>query len=208
MNKLIVILLSFLYAMRCKGGGCDHDQIMLNGQPYKDSAIFKQFLKTQTFDYETYHNFTEVESELNRMSRVFSNITKLFSLGKTTENRDIWAMIVSINSSQIHRIVVFECGAHGREWISISFCLWIVNHLTNNIELLTHYQFLIIPVLNPDGSVLPILLFNVFISSFHRYVYTWERHRFWRKNRSNSSQSRCTGVDINRKYDGQFLNLY
>ncbi len=67
-------------------------------------------------------------------------------------------------------------------------CLWSINVLIKGNKLLDRYQFIIIPVLNPDG-----------------YVYTWETDRNWRKtrfkfNKTHESES-CFRIDANRKYN-------
>lgn len=49
-------------------------------------------------------------------------------------------------------------------------------------ELSRNFDWLVIPVLNPDG-----------------YVFTFEKDRMWRKN--TRPQGRCRGVDLNRNFD-------
>ena len=105
----------------------------------------------EAFDYEnTYHPLYEIEGEIHRMDDLHGDVIKVVKLGQTSKERDINAVIVSTNQFD-GWIVVFECGIHAREWISVSFCLWTINKLINDRRLLSHYQFLIIPVLNPDG---------------------------------------------------------
>lgn len=48
-------------------------------------------------------------------------------------------------------------------------------------KILDHFNFYIIPVLNPDG-----------------YVYSWKSYRLWRKNRNPNSGKGYYGVDLNR----------
>jgi len=51
-------------------------------------------------------------------------------------------------------------------------------------RLLERHNFYIVPVPNPDG-----------------YVYSWERDRFWYKNRLQlGPDARCVGVDMNRNW--------
>ena len=107
--------------------------------------------KLYEFDYDhSFHKLSEIEIELERLFIIHGDVIELIKLGKTHEDRDINAVIVS-NHKVYGNIVVFECGIHSREWISISFCLWSINQLIKNRRLLSQYQFLIIPVLNPDG---------------------------------------------------------
>ena len=124
-------------------------------------AIFTGSLG-QLFDYENhYHNWTDIEHELQRVAQRHSGMVTLLSLGKTFEKRDIKAVIVTNTTDHILRdkLVVFECGIHAREWISVSFCLWTINRLLYDRPLLENFQFLIIPVLNPDGYEILFTLF-------------------------------------------------
>lgn len=51
-------------------------------------------------------------------------------------------------------------------------------------EVLKKVDLVILPVFNVDG-----------------YVYTWEKDRMWRKNRSLNPGSKCVGTDLNRNWD-------
>ena len=77
------------------------------------------------------------------------------------------------------------------------FSLGINNqHLNNLTNIISNYNWVFIPLLNPDG-----------------YVYTWynKTTRLWRKNRSVTKEQQilwkktnnelCIGVDINRNFD-------
>ena len=129
---------------------CYLEHVRIRG---KSMQSLNQIFMKYRFDYDnTYHNWTTIERQLKVVSTEQPNATDLISLGKTAEDRDIWAVIVANGSeSREKRLVVFECGIHAREWISVSFCLWSINRLVTDRRLLQHYQFLIIPVLNPDG---------------------------------------------------------
>ena len=129
---------------------CNIEHVKISGESVRSS---NQTFMRYRFDYDnTYHNWTAIERQLKVVTTEQPNATDLISLGKTAEDRDIWAVIVANGpEGRLKRLVVFECGIHAREWISISFCLWSINRLVTDRRLLQHYQFLIIPVLNPDG---------------------------------------------------------
>jgi murein tripeptide amidase MpaA len=139
------------------------------------------------FDYDyTYHRYNQIVKELRDFETKYSNLTQIVRIGKSTEGRKIFAIILNNKSNKISKKnVIIECGIHAREWISIATCLWISNQLvSNNTDriLLDRYEFIIIPSLNPDG-----------------YEYTWTTNRLWRKTRSKSKKSECIGTDLNRK---------
>ena len=62
-----------------------------------------------------------------------------------------------------------------------------MDQLENNESLKSwtdDFNWIIYPMLNPDG-----------------YLYSWEKDRFWRKNRNPNDGHWCKGVDLNRNYD-------
>ena len=161
MTAKIILCLILLVASSL---GCYLEHVRIRG---KSMQSLNQIFMKYRFDYDnTYHNWTTIERQLKVVSTEQPNATDLISLGKTAEDRDIWAVIVANGSeSRDKRLVVFECGIHAREWISVSFCLWSINRLVTDRRLLQHYQFLIIPVLNPDGWVTrKIIMINLSLS--------------------------------------------
>jgi len=101
-------------------------------------------------------------------------------VGNTYEGREIPAIIIGSGS----KVIFFESGIHSREWVTISFGVWVANYLLTQASLaplLTNYKFIIVPVLNVDG-----------------FVYTHTTNRLWRKTRSPQAQN-CFGADPNRK---------
>ena len=73
---------------------------------------------------------------------------------------------------------MLECGIHSAEWITPVFCLYVIQKLidTNLEGPLQHFNFYILPMLNPDG-----------------YLYSWSNYRLWRKNRRPHN---CSATDI------------
>ncbi|CAG2111417.1 unnamed protein product, partial [Medioppia subpectinata] len=116
---------------------------------YRNRAVSTMKIGEQ-FNYETYHKLDEIYAELKLLSQLFANITTLFSLGLTYEERHIYAIKIATNDS--NKIIVFECGIHAREWISPAICLYFIRHLVHERSwLLNQYQFVIVPTINPDG---------------------------------------------------------
>jgi murein tripeptide amidase MpaA len=78
---------------------------------------------------------------------------------------------------------------HSREWVAAATTTYLAHALVANhtepnslYNLLTHFDFHIIPIPNPDG-----------------YIYTWETDRYWYKNRQvTSPYAKCVGLDMNR----------
>ena len=112
--------------------------------------------RDQIYDYEkNYHSLEEIYAELDRINKTHTKNVFLYSIGMTFENRSL-NVLKLFGDNKSNKTVVIECGIHAREWISPAFCMWTINRLLSKPDLLTIYQFLIIPVLNPDGYVIKL----------------------------------------------------
>ena len=136
---------------------------------------------------------------LRQLASMFPERTELFTIGTSYEGRDIPAFKIGFApssddeaTSEPRHTVVITAGSHAREWISTSTAAYLLRSLVHNFDpehhtlinkLLTHYDFVFIPVLNPDG-----------------YDYTWTTDRLWRKNRQETSLPFCKGIDLDRAF--------
>ncbi|CAF2527240.1 unnamed protein product [Rotaria sp. Silwood2] len=142
-------------------------------------------------DYLTYQQIFLFLNEQHNRSLSSKNFTSLFSIGKTYENRSIWA--IRIGKPSARRNIIMDCGIHAREFISPSTCLYMIDKLIDEVNnrrpsILSIFNIYIIPLLNPDG-----------------YEYAQTERRMWRKNRSPNSyyyglNPNCMGVDLNRNF--------
>jgi len=138
---------------------------------------------------------SEIYSFLEQMVIENPEIASTKIIGQTHEQRDLKLIILKTPTSQ--RKVMIDCGIHAREWISPSTCVYMINQIIVNynkgipeaVALLNHYEFHVLPVLNPDG-----------------YEYSHTDYRMWRKNRRTVRQgSSCVGVDLNRNSGYQWM---
>jgi murein tripeptide amidase MpaA len=88
-------------------------------------------------------------------------------------------------------MMMVDGGVHAREWIShmtVAYLIYqLVERSAENLDLLENVDWVIVPVVNPDG-----------------YVYSHEVDRFWRKNRVPQPDD-CVGVDLNRNFGHMWL---
>lgn len=107
------------------------------------------------------------------LSETFPDQVMSEVIGQTHEGRDIkvYHLYSSKNDEgEKKKTIVLTSGIHAREWISVSSLLFLLYQLLMNKDkpaedyFLNHLDFLIVPVMNPDG-----------------YVYTWKHDRLWRK---------------------------
>ena len=156
-------------------------EIRTNDFPVKDAA---------------YHNYEELNAELDSLLALFPNLLHDFSLGRTVEGRFIRGMRLNPHATDGTTPsslpgAFFVGGHHAREHLSIEVPLLMLKHLVENYgtdptitRLVDTRDIFFVPVLNVDGSE-----FDISTGSY----------KMWRKNRANAT-ARCAGVDLNRNY--------
>ncbi|MNJ99805.1 Carboxypeptidase T precursor [compost metagenome] len=141
-----------------------------------------------------YHNYTEMLDKLRALTTGHSAISRLSSIGKTPEGRDIWAVRISGDLASADKMpaAIFMGGHHAREHLSIELPLYYVEYLLTEYangnpriqRLVNSRDIHIIPMVNPDGAE-----FDISTGSY----------KMWRKNRSRNANG-TYGVDLNRNY--------
>lgn len=139
-----------------------------------------------SFRLDQYHPLSEIYAFLDNLANRYKHV-QVFTIGRSAENRPIKALEL-INNATDSDFVWLDALTHAREWITGSTMLYIIDQLVASPQRLggsggpLHSKnYIIVPVVNPDG-----------------YVYTWTTNRMWRKNRSRSPsrgpESKCVGV--------------
>ena len=168
--------------------------------------LVKKYLINGNFNdaYLSYKQFLEFNQEI---SKNFSNIIKVNSIGKTYEENEI-PIYEFLNNKQSNKNgIIFTGMHHGREPVSMMMNLYLLLHLLSLPEahlstILNETNIYIIPCINIDG-----------------YKYNSEKFEetkniskcFIRKNRRPPpNDTRCDkediGVDLNRNY-GYFFGI-
>jgi murein tripeptide amidase MpaA len=143
----------------------------------------------------TYRTFAEISGRLDLYAANNPTIVTVQQAGLSLQSRPIRAVRISApdtpENPRSGRIQVFFNGCqHAREWISPMTVMYIAESLIegwNNNDarlrsLLSKVEFIIVPVVNPDG-----------------YEFTWSTNRLWRKNRRSNGDG-SIGVDLNRNW--------
>jgi murein tripeptide amidase MpaA len=117
----------------------------------------------------------------------FPSLVRVFDTETSHEGRPIKAIVISRDESANHPVMFIDGGIHAREWAAHMSVVYLIFQLVEraalNNELLENLDWVIIPVVNPDG-----------------FVYSMNTERFWRKNRRPIAGSECIGVDNNRNF--------
>lgn len=149
------------------------------------------------FDFPTkdekFTNYQEMTSGLKSIANYYPNLVQLMSIGKTYENRDIWAVRVSA-AAQGAAVpgAILMGGHHAREHVSIEVPLRALKYLVDGynqqipriVSLLNNVEVFIVPMVNPDGAEFDIAS---------------GKYQMWRKNRKPNGDG-SFGVDLNRNY--------
>ncbi|XP_061401049.1 zinc carboxypeptidase-like [Musca vetustissima] len=146
--------------------------------------------KNSTMTWTAYHPLADIYDWLD--SLVIDNMLTItpYIIGKTYEGRSIKA--VRISTKPGNKAIFIESNIHAIEWISSATTTCFINNLlkaesAEMKELLMNYDWIYVPVLNPDGL-----------------EYTHNVERLWRKNRKptgfSNSSGICYGTDMNRNF--------
>lgn len=103
----------------------------------------------------------EVARELNGIAQSAPQLTRLFSIGKSVQGRDLLVMKVSANAGQNDNRPEFKfiANMHGDEIVGREVMILLIKDLVSNYgkdkfitELLDKTQIYIMPSMNPDGA--------------------------------------------------------
>ncbi len=133
--------------------------------------------------WTSYHRLATIHQYLTRLESLYPHLVETFSIGQSSEGRDILVAKVSKDNGYEKPAIFIEggegkarrrkkptddfslvvlVGIHAREWISPATSTFIlmslVEHSDANADLLDRYDFFIMPVMNPDGSVFTLPL--------------------------------------------------
>jgi carboxypeptidase T len=134
-----------------------------------------------------YHSAETLEQDLRQLAESQPEIAELQEIGRSLENRPIWALRIGERRASEHKLLFMGCH-HAREWISVEVPYLLAEHLVKNADQRPVRQWLhrgeiwVAPMVNPDG---------------HEYSRTQDR--LWRKNRRTNVDG-SIGVDPNRNY--------
>jgi carboxypeptidase T len=135
-----------------------------------------------------YHSAETLENDLRQLAESQPEIAELRDIGRSLENRPIWALRIGERRGSEHKLLFMGCH-HAREWVSVEVPYLLAEHLVENASQPPVRQWLqkgeiwVAPMVNPDG---------------HEFSRTPET-RLWRKNRRPNADG-SIGVDPNRNY--------
>ncbi|CAH2094781.1 unnamed protein product [Euphydryas editha] len=165
-----------------------------NIQQYFNHQKIRSYVRTKwdSYSWDAYHDLEGIYQWMTDITSAHADKVSLRAVGKSAEGREILA--VELKNPKAKANVIVEGAIHGNEWISTEFVTYLIQKLINADKSLNtklkrvakKYQWLLIPVVNPDG-----------------YDYSMKVDRLWRKNRRDLGNG-TVGVDLNRNFDYNF----
>jgi hypothetical protein len=145
--------------------------------------------------YEGYHTYAEVAAAAKAVATAHPDIATRFSIGKSYQGRELWAMKISDNvgTDENEPEVLYDGGIHADEHMSVEMALkimhWLVDGYGTNTRItniVNSREIWIVFLINPDGAE-----HDIANGKFH----------YWRKNRQPTPGTPYTGTDLNRNFD-------
>ncbi len=142
-----------------------------------------------------YHNYPEMVAAIDQAVADHPAIVKKFSIGKSYQGRELWAVKISdnVDTDEDEPEILFDGLHHAREHLSAEQALAVMRWLTAGYgvdarvtRLVDRRETWIVLMVNPDGG---------------QYDLTGSPYRGWRKNRQPNSGTTAIGTDLNRNYD-------
>lgn len=157
-------------------------QVENSSRPMAERATMR------SISFTAFHRHAEINAYLDELAKAYPSRVSVQTVGKSYENRDLKTITITNGDGKSGKNVIFlDAGIHAREWIAPAAALYVIYQLAENFvvnaDLLKDYEWVILPVVNPDG-----------------YEYTHTTSRMWRKTRKPVSGS-CYGTDANRNFD-------
>jgi carboxypeptidase T len=146
----------------------------------------------------TYHNYAEMEAEVASTAAAFPAIVSRFSIGRSYQGRELWAVKISDNvaADEAEPEVLFTANQHAREHLTVEMALYILREFTSKYatdarirNIVDTRETWVVFMVNPDGV---------------EYDIATGSYRMWRKNRQPNSGSTAVGTDLNRNWAFQW----
>lgn len=108
-----------------------------------------------------YPSYNQIKSTLSSINKQYPNITKLFSIGKSVEGRDLWVLKISdnVNVDETEPEFKFISSMHGDEITGRELTISLIQDLVSSYgkdqritDLINNTEIFIMPSMNPDGS--------------------------------------------------------
>jgi carboxypeptidase T len=149
-----------------------------------------------------FHTYGEMSADIDAVVAAAAvahpNIIRKFSIGKSYQGRELWAVKISdnVDVDEAEPEVLFDGLHHAREHMAVEMTLAIMHWLVDGYgsdptitNLVDNREIWIVFNVNPDGG---------------EYDIAGGKYHYWRKNRQPTPGSTSIGTDLNRNYDNHW----
>lgn len=108
-----------------------------------------------------YHRYDELTALLHKINRHYPHLTYLYSIGKSTEGRDLWVLLITKEPEKeilLKPNVKYVGNMHGNEAIGRELLLHLIDFLLKSYDTDSYVRYLIdntrihiLVTINPDG---------------------------------------------------------
>lgn len=115
----------------------------------------------RSIDTSHYHSYDHLTALLHNLTATYPQISKLHSIGKSVQSRDLWAIEISdnIDTEELGEPKFKYVGnMHGNEAIGRQVLIFLIQYLLENYQkedritkLIDNVDIFIMPSMNPDG---------------------------------------------------------
>ena len=112
-------------------------------------------------EWNQFYDCKGLEAILARIHKAFPELTKLYSIGKSVDGRELWCLEVTApgkTKPERKPGMYIDGNIHGNEVQGgevVAYTAWYLCHQYGHLEkvtdLLDHYVFYLLPTINPDG---------------------------------------------------------
>jgi carboxypeptidase T len=167
-------------------------QILSRQTPSFEGLLIEDVYEVDSEVDSGYTTPSQLQTKLEAINAAHPTITLLTEIGKSYENRPIWALKITeapMLQDPTKPAILFNSMHHAREVMTTEVALDIIEYLVANYQKdekvtkwVSQNQIWVVPMLNPDGN-----------------NKVWNGSKMWRKNTAYGH-----GVDLNRNYPFQW----
>ncbi|EEC07641.1 carboxypeptidase m, putative [Ixodes scapularis] len=109
----------------------------------------------------SYYNHEEMTAFLRKVSTNYPDFTRLYSVGKSVQNRDLWVLLITKEPHEetlLKPNVKYVANMHGNEAVGRQLMVYLIAHLLTRYNTDAYVRYLldntrihIMPSMNPDG---------------------------------------------------------
>lgn len=152
-NKKIIILLLSYDVLTIPSSLWTSPQEAFSNDLHEQRVLFQR----RIVSFKGYPNSNQINLYLDQLVQDYPDLVTVKNQAYTHENRKIKYIKISKNRfASKNKTIFVEAGIHSREWIASSTALYIIHQLVENscrnTDLLDQFDWIILPLANPDGN--------------------------------------------------------